>query len=336
MRNYIGYINDYSDGNLNEAKRKWFEQELLHNEELKSKYLLFRQVNRYMQSKFDLEEVINDPDRPKINDQTRQMVSDFNQNPNKFNNSRSFIEIAFNPSHGFESNEKHKPINQKVGKDNVNDITKQWVEEWNVRNLSSDLENESRKAYIKTSLETKSHDILPQKQIRINPYTIRIVGLVAAATIGVFILIKTLNPSPNHEELYLKYYQPLEAFSTTTRSSNTSVDLFSDAIGFYKEGQYKSATAIFSDLVAKEPSNIHYQFFKGISLLELGDFNQAIALLNKVVTNNQEFKKEAQWYLGLSYLKTNNIEKAIACFKELSYSKGHYQTKANDLLKRLE
>ena len=58
MRNYIGYIIDYSDKNLSDQKRKWFEGELVHNDELKSKYTLFMQVNSFMQSKVDIEEVI--------------------------------------------------------------------------------------------------------------------------------------------------------------------------------------------------------------------------------------------------------------------------------------
>jgi hypothetical protein len=46
--------------------------------------------------------------------------------------------------------------------------------------------------------------------------------------------------------------------------------------------------------------------------------------------------KEAQWYLGLSYLKTGEKTKAIPYFEILSKSEGFYQNQAKKLLRRLK
>ena len=46
-------------------------------------------------------------------------------------------------------------------------------------------------------------------------------------------------------------------------------------------------------------------------------------------------KKKHNGNLGLSYLKTNEIEKAIPLFEDLLKTKGYYQSQAQTILDRL-
>jgi len=91
MRNYIGYIIDYSDGKLTDSKNKWFESELAKNKTLMEQYELFDQVKETMRAKFDLEDVISDPELLNINPVTSQMVLEFRKNTSDYTEKRDFI-----------------------------------------------------------------------------------------------------------------------------------------------------------------------------------------------------------------------------------------------------
>ena len=261
------------------------------------------------------------------------MVSEFNQNPEKFNNARIFIE-------GYASEQElQRSLNDtkhEAEKHQVNEVAKKWVEEWNAKNETADPGTDSRREFICSSLNDEHQETNIQKKSRSKTFAIRIALLSAAAMIATLLLVKTLRPTANPEYLYTEYYKPLNAYSFNTRNGNTVVDRFSDAVELYKQGQYNSASTIFSDLMIKEPNVIANRFFKGITLMELGDYDQAIILLSNVISSNGEYKKEAQWYLGLVYLKTGETKKATSYFNELAKAKGYYQSPAQDLLNRLK
>jgi TolA-binding protein len=332
MRNYIGYIIDYSDGNLSNRKRKWFEEELMRNKELKKEYSLFNEVNGFMRSRFDIDDVITDPNLKMIDIQTKQMISEFNQNPSKFQNARIFVENSLS-----ENNHQRELLNlqSEAEGQKVNEVTKKWVEDWNSKNQKVDTESLNRRDFITSSLEVANQTTVTDKTRWNKNYWIGIAGFVAAATIALFVFLKVVYSSSNSDELFQEFYKPLNAYSNTTRNSSSSLDIFSNAIDLYKQGKYKTASALFSELLIKEPNLISVRFFSGITFLELNDYQQAIPMLNDVVISNGEYKKEALWYLGLIYLKTKDIEKASSCFTELAKTKGYYQAQAQELLDHL-
>ncbi len=337
MRNYIGYIIDYSDGNLTERKRKWFESELVQNAVLREEYRLFKQVNSSMRGKSDLAEVQNDPEFNEVDNLTKQMVSDFHRNAEKFEYAKTFIEnsLVQNPI----DLELQKEVNltaDEIKKHDLNSITKSWVDEWNSNNQKENAEDVNRRAFITSSLSNNNQQ---EKTLTVRykkNKAIRIIGFAAAALIAGLIAIKTLTPYNNPDSIYQDFYKPLNAYSSTTRNSANTVDPFSNAVEKYKQGQYQVAGVMFSDLIYEDSSNISYRFFSGLSQLELNNYEQSIQLFKEVISNNGEFQKEAKWYLGLAYIKTNDIQKASILFNELSGEKGYYQTMAQDLLDRIK
>ena len=73
----------------------------------------------------------------------------------------------------------------------------------------------------------------------------------------------------------------------------------------------------------------------GISQMELGNYDQAVKMLEDVVSRQGEYLKEARWYLGLAYIKTGNTEKAAGCFEILAGTPGYYNLRAREILRRL-
>ncbi len=337
MRNYIGYIIDYSDGALTERKRKWFELELVQNEVLRNEFNLFEQINSTMRGKSDLNEIRREPELKEVDILTKQMVSDFQRNPEKFEPAKTFVESSLIQNQiDLELQKDLNLTSDEIKKHNLNDITKGWVDEWNSADQKESTETVNRRSFINSSLSDNiQHDTTPTIRNKKN-LAIRIIGFSAAALIAALFVIKTLAPSNNPEDIYSDFYKPLNAYTSITRNSANTVDPFSNAVEKYKQGQFQVAGAMFSDLIYEDPSNISYRFFSGLSQMELDNYEQSIQLFSEVISKNGEFQKEAKWYLSLSYIKTNNLQKASVLLNELSQEKGYYQSLAQDLLERMK
>jgi hypothetical protein len=337
MRNYIGYIIDYSDGTLTKRKRKWFEKELAQNTELKNSYLLYRQVNELMRGKFDQVEVLNDPDRKIIDSQTKLMISEFSENQNGSTKDREFIQNSLN---NFDEDHKLQlDLDQaKLEADNfrLNEETGKWVDEWNAKNHKEDKETNNRRAFISSSLNLKVPNESLKKRSSSRNFVIRTAILSAAALIATILIVKTLNTSDSPEKLYQEYYKPFNAYTSTTRNSSISDNSYSNAVEKYNKGDYIVAASLFSELINDDANNISFRFFGGITQMELSNYHQSIILLNDVVSKDGEFKKEALWYLGLDFIKVGENQKARSCFLELAKSKGYYQSQAQELLNHLK
>lgn len=327
MRNYIGYIIDYADRKLTNSKRKWFEHELIRNKNLMENYELFIHIKNSMRGRFDLEEVKNDPELPNANLLASQMILEYDKNSIKSEKDFDFVSNSLlfidNTPEPHLSNDR-----------DLNKVSKQWVDEWNNKEHDKDPRTVERKDFIESALaETEQQQ---SKKSSKKSITLRIIGFAAAALIGIFLVIKSLTPSDTANSLYQEYYKPLNAFTSTTRGGEKQIDSFSDAVKKYNQGEYQRASIMFSELVSIDQNSIRYIFFSGITQLQLGNYQLAIVQLNQVLSSNDEFMKDAQWYLGLAYLKIGNTDKAISQFKKLSAAKGYYQKQAQELLDRLK
>ena len=338
MRNYIGYIIDYSDGSLSERKRKWFDSELMQNDLLRHEFSLFNHVNSLMRARADIEEIENDTELKEVDVLTKQMVSVYHNNPEKFDSAKGFINSTLADNNiNFTLQEEINLAAEEAKKNNINSITKDWVDEYNASNRTESDENYSRKAFISSSInDDNQHVVAPNTRKSKKYLALRVVGYAAAAFIAGLLVVKTLIPSNKPDDVYQDFYKPLNAYSSTTRSNSSKVDPYANAVEKYKMGQFQIAGVMFSDLIYEDPSNISYRFFSGITQLELANYDQSIELLNEVIKNNGEFRKEAKWYLSLAYIKYNKPQLASDLLTELSIEKGYYQRMAQDLLERIK
>jgi TolA-binding protein len=345
MNNHIKNIIAYSEGLLIGNNRKRFEKELQNNEELRYDYYLFKQINESMRGRLDLEEVRNDPDLNKMVPFVKELITDYYQNSENYRDRQHFITDCLRK---WETDEKLtdeiSQIKKEIKEYKVNDLADDWVKQWNEKVKGIETKNPIRKKnrdFITRSFEPEN----TQSDLKMNrkkkfdkrKYMIRIIGLIAAALITVFVVIKALIPSSDPERLYKVYYEPFNVVSPVTRSRNTQIsDQFVRAIEMYKQGKYQEASAGFFDIMQKDTSLIAPCFFGGITQMELGHYSKAITLLSDVIKQSQEYRKEAQWYLGLSYLKTGDKTKTIGCFENLAVSEGYYQVRAKKLLRLLK
>ncbi|GAB4157614.1 MAG: hypothetical protein Tsb0033_09660 [Winogradskyella sp.] len=136
-----------------------------------------------------------------------------------------------------------------------------------------------------------------------------------------------LNRNSN-EQLYAEFYSPDPGLPTTMSSTDNYE--FYKAMVSYKQGDYKNALSTWTNQLKTKVANDTLNYFVGSALLADKKESESISYL-KEVTNNDDsvFKNDAFYYLGLAYLKNDNLEKAKEYLRKSDF------TKAKDLLKKL-
>ncbi len=118
-----------------------------------------------------------------------------------------------------------------------------------------------------------------------------------------------LQQVPTNTELFSQNFEPFE-LSLNQRSEGDII--FSKIEDLYFQGKYKQAIPLFED--ALNGSNLQSSqvlLGLGISYLQTEQPKKAIIQFDSIlVSKDFNFEDEAQWYLGLSYLKLNDIDNA--------------------------
>ena len=111
------------------------------------------------------------------------------------------------------------------------------------------------------------------------------------------------------ERLFDNYYTPDPGLPTTMSSSDNFE--FFDAMVNYKQKDYDKAIRKWEVLHKKAPQNDTINYFLGSAYLAHKKEDTAITYLKAVVASkNSAFQEEAYYYLGLAYLKKEDIMSA--------------------------
>ena len=109
------------------------------------------------------------------------------------------------------------------------------------------------------------------------------------------------------------------------------------AISAYNTENYEVSVQYFEDLFRQYPDNEKYGLFLGISHMGRKEHGKAIAIFEDLQANAVKYPEDIDWYLSLSYIKTQEIAKAkelLALLAENDTS--YYQEASQDLLKKLK
>nr|MDJ0718706.1 hypothetical protein [Prochloraceae cyanobacterium] len=118
----------------------------------------------------------------------------------------------------------------------------------------------------------------------------------------------------------------LDPVNSSTRSTNvktketptpTTAELNKIGEEFYKEENYDRAYEIFSEVTKKEPDNLLTQFYLGVSGLENGRYNEAIAVTNKLIESGYRLN-QTYYFQGIAYEQLGQKDLAKNAYKKAS------------------
>lgn len=162
-----------------------------------------------------------------------------------------------------------------------------------------------------------------------------------AAVITAFVLIGTLTFFPgkslNNNEIMNRFYKAYEP-PTSQRSAATGADAdFTLALEFYNTHDYNKAAILFSKVLESRPNDMQTVLLQGVSNFEEKKYPEAKQSFGRVIDDkNNLYIDQAQWYLALCYINTNEKEKAQRLLTIISKEDGIYKNDAKKIIRKLK
>jgi anti-sigma factor RsiW len=136
------------------------------------------------------------------------------------------------------------------------------------------------------------------------------------------------------DSTYNKYFEtPTWA---SERSVSTSLDNIQTAKVYFQKSDFNAVIQLLDKTNVKDDEAFVTQFYKGLSYQNLNNFAPAINEYTQVIKHgNNLFVEEAEWYRSLCYLKMNKEAEAKQELLAVIDRKGHYQSEAKAILRKL-
>jgi len=161
-------------------------------------------------------------------------------------------------------------------------------------------------------------------------------AVAIAASLALLITFGILPSRLDQDRLFDQYYSPIEASDYSQRGeANELYSEVAKGINYYMGGDYQQSIEQFSQLVSDPALQSEVQFFKALSYLGLGQYQDAQGILESGLSGNIRYQAEILWYLSLCYLKTGEFDKANALLTKLELYDGLYKKDAQTLLRKL-
>ncbi len=144
--------------------------------------------------------------------------------------------------------------------------------------------------------------------------------------------------SVSNQELLAQYFEPYANTNPKTRGEVIEPkDITSEAFTEYDQGNFMASIPLFEQAVKESGDHLLNTFYLGNAYLKVGDGDKAIIAFSTVVETGKGLAGVAEWYLALSYLQADKVEKAIATLINVrDHGETFYAEKANKLLNELE
>jgi len=160
----------------------------------------------------------------------------------------------------------------------------------------------------------------------------------AAASLAAIISVGTIllnQQNTSASELYEKFYQPYQATGLYRSSAPVTPEIL--GVDLYNQKDYQGAILQFNKVLSLNSEHPMCNFYSGLSYQEMYDFRKAINAYQKVIDEKDNlFIEQAEWYMALCYLKTDNKNKAYSTFNKILDKKGYYSNEVTEIIKGLK
>jgi len=210
-----------------------------------------------------------------------------------------------------------------------------------IRNVDQAL-RENDVVQLRNKLQGISAEIASQKQTErsfVTKFKVRkvILSSVAASLILLLGLTGILSRQSSDGELYQKFYAAYQTTGIARSSDISSNQSLSLALQKFDNQDYEAALLLLQDVISRDQNNMVGHFYTGVSFQETGKYQNAIREYETVIIDKDNlFVEQANWYIGLCYLQTNENKKAHRQFKKIAQHDGFYQVKAQAILRKMK
>ena len=165
----------------------------------------------------------------------------------------------------------------------------------------------------------------------------RIVLSTVAASLILLLGITGIMSRQSQDDIYQKFYTKYEATGIVRSANLTANKTLTEALQKFENQDYNAALNLFTEVIARDQNNMVGHFYTGVSLQETGKYQNAIKEYETVIIDKDNlFTEQAEWYIGLCYLQTNENKKAYKQFKKIAKNEGFYQQKAQSILNKIK
>ena len=339
MNNFTDIILKYQSEEMTNDEQEEFKRNLNLNESLRKEFEFQEKIDEIMKISLLLEAMVADPELPEY-----ELIACKDIALYKPKEGEKKIGINGKKDHRVIELETDVELQKKIAKAEVeiamhgiDEISEVWVKNFDEKKPSIEEVITAQRilAYVNESDPFgKDAVLIPSVRRRIKIKTI----FMAVAAIFVFslLLYKSLAPSYTNDSLYSQYYEPLEANSFLFRGSSNEVsDKLQSGVDYYMSKNYTKAELIFDELLKRKESLSEVRLYSGLNQMGKGNFANAINLFTELISADDQYVPEAQWYLGLCYIRTGQNVEAHSLFEIMSETEGIYKKKAQLILKNL-
>ncbi len=164
-----------------------------------------------------------------------------------------------------------------------------------------------------------------------------VLSTVAASLILLLGITGIMSRQASQNDIYQKFYTKYEVTGIVRSANTTANQTLTEALRKFENQDYNEALDLFSEVINKDQNNMVGHFYTGVSLQETGKYKNAIKEYETVIIDKDNlFTEQAEWYIGLCYLQTNENKKAYQQFKKIAKNEGFYQQKAKAILSNIK
>lgn len=163
-------------------------------------------------------------------------------------------------------------------------------------------------------------------------YVAILAGLIIIGSIT--LISKKTFSSEDIMNRYYKGYEPITAQRSSSSLNNSDLEL---AMEYYNAHDFKNAAILFNKVVVSNPKDMQSTLMKGIANFENKEYPAAKKSFGSVIDdNNNLFIDQAEWYLALCYLNTDELDKARQLLEAIKKEEGIYKNEAKKILRRIK
>ncbi len=334
MNDFTDIILKYCSGEMTKVEREEFKRNLGLDEQLRKEYIFQEKIDRVMKQSLLLDSIESDPDLIKAEILARKDINTY------------LLKDGIKEKEGKKNFElgTEVELQKKVAKaevemvlSGIDDISEVWVRNFEQTKpaIKHDVAAQRIIGYIQES-DLFDETISEKQNVRPRFYKKVVLQVAAAVLLLSLLLFKSLTPAYTGDSIYSRYYEPLEANSYRLRGNSNEVNgKLQEGVDYYLLKEYSKAELAFNESRKMNENLPEVLLFSGLNHMGQNNFPAAISSFTDLLSAEDQFIPEAQWYLGLCYIKTGETLKARSLMETLSATEGIYKKKAQLILKNL-